>query len=327
MNLNQQHAQTGITPPAQSDILSGFELEADMPQQEEYQASTFQLPVGDFSAVYALRDRELTPMETAVSIYLNYHSNYESGWTHARSYNRISKDMGVKHRQRVQKAIKGLVKKGYLEKKVRGGNKPNTYRIIHHKCDPLLTPRDKDGLPKKCAVPRGEGSPMELMKEGKISWQAMLYWTIKKVLSDWTTGVVEFTYRKACEWTAFGNTTIQDIREQLKEVGLLTLLTQKFERAIFQLFPKPYEKRRTRRRENPKLMPTDGDFYYSFNGQWRVSREDGHIETLRGTFDGRQKWQHANKSELYEVNEKIYNDFMPFIKLLLSPDYQRLRET
>ena len=287
----------------------------------EIQASTFQLPIGDFSAVDALKNRELTAAATAVNIYLNCHSNFESGRTHALSYNRMAEDLGMS-RQHVQSAIKESVEKGYLEKNIRGGNKPNTYRIIHHKCEPIEAPQDKDGMPKKCAVPRGQGSPIQMMIEGKISWKAMLYWTIKKIVSDWTTGTVEFTYRLAREWTALGNQTILDIRKQLMEVGLLTLLTKKFQAAIFQLFPKPYEKRRKRRRENPKMMRCDGDFYYSFNERWRVSREDGQIQTL---IEGTSRWRYVNEFECNDVNPKIYRDFKPIIELATSPQMRALR--
>ena len=63
-------------------------------------------------------------------------------------------------------------------------------------------------------------------------------------------------------------------------------------------------------------------FYYSFNGRWRVSREDGQIQTK---MEGSSKWRHANEYELERTHKKIFNDFKPIIELATSPAMQQFR--
>ena len=294
------------------------------------QVSTYQFPVGPYSIFNALQDRLVTPFQFAVYTILVYFSNWDGGRSHGLSYTEIAKRLHVK-RPRVIMAIKALIEKGWLEKKARNlmkethakynQNTPNVYRVIDHNCAPELVPLDPDGLPKKCAIPRGEGCAMEKMREGNISWQAMVYWTVSKIVSDWTTGVVSLSIKEAREWIAFADKTICDIRKALKENGLLEQLSKKFRAFIAQLLPAPYEKRRQRRRENPKGMRCDGKFYYSYNGRWRVSRETAEIHTkVEGTSD----WRFANEGELERVNPKIYVDFKRIINMVLSPGHQRL---
>jgi len=283
----------------------------------EIQASTMQVPCGEHSIIEALENNEVQAGKVGVYLAINARSNWASGNSHGISYSTLRDDTHIP-RSTVQKYVKELVEEGWLEKKVRGGNLPNTYKVIHHKCAPLETPQDKDGLPKKCAMPRGEGSPYELMKAGKLDLKAFVAWCVAKIHSDWVTGIVAFTIRQAQKALHIATQTVCDIRKTWQETGL----AEQVEGRTLQLIPKPYEKRRTRRRENPKMMRSDGDFYYSFNEWWRVSRHTGEIQTL---IEGTTKWRHANEFECKEVNAKIYNDFKPIIELATSPHYQRWR--
>ena len=192
-------------------------------------------------------------------------------------------------------------------KNLRGQGLANTYRATHHLCEHQDVPRDKDGLPKKCAMPMGEGTPFDLLKKGKIGWKDCLHWMVFKMESDWMSGMICLTIQQVKEWLRFSNKTLCDIRKSLQSVGLLERLSKPFKAFSAQLYPKPYEKRCTRRRENPKGMPTDGTFYYSYNGLWRLSREDGQIQTL---IEGTSTWWDANEFECEQANSKIHADFM-----------------
>lgn len=304
-----------------------FQIDGDTPIFQR-QSSTFQVPCGEHSIWDALAEETVTPFQASVYLVLTYFSNWESGKTHGISYSRIAEHMHVK-RSRVVSAINALIEKGWVEKNVRNvlekhhQGTANTYELIHHKCIPELAPRDKDGLPKKCAMPYREGSAMEKMFTGEISWQACLYWHVAKIESNWTSGVVEFTIQKARELTRLGRDTVYAVRKMLSEKGLLQRLSKRFCRFVGQLIPAPYEKRRTRRRENPKAMRCDGEFYYSFNELWRVSRKDGSIQAKEEGPKG--GWRYSNEYELERVNFKILFDFRPIIELVTSAGWQRFQ--
>ncbi|MDE0427031.1 MAG: hypothetical protein OXN25_19435, partial [Candidatus Poribacteria bacterium] len=134
-----------------------------------------------------------------------------------------------------------------------------------------------------------------------------------KVLSDWTTGVVTFTIKEARKWIAFGTQTIVAIRQRLVDVGLLELLSAKFRASVFQLYPRPYLKRRTRRIAFKKPLRSDSSWYYSYNELWRICRKTGDIQMKE---DGR--WLYTSDYHLEEINDKIYKDFMHYRQVILS---------
>ena len=289
----------------------------------ETQESTCQVPVGDHSIFDAMRNREVSMGAAAVYLILNESSYWETGWTHHLSYSEIEKRTGDSMpRSTIIAHIQALEAEGWIAEKNQHQNKGNTYRLVHHNCDPLDAPRDKDGLPKKCAMPRGTGSVYQKLKDGEIGWRSFLYWQLLKMLSDWTTGVVSLTHQAAREWLRFGAQTISNIKKELLKAGFLQRLSGAFQTFVCQLFPKPYPKRRRRRHENPKSMKLIDGFYHSFNGWWRVSREDGHIETK---VEGTSRWRHANEMELELANPKIFHDFQPIIELATSSFMQRMR--
>lgn len=291
----------------------------------EVQTSTMQVPVGSHSIFDALEFREVSPADATVYLKINEFSNWETGNSHSLSYTTLSKLLRMP-RSQVIASVKSLIAKGWLEKNVRNTtahtsqNVSNTYRVVHHKCDPLEVPRDKDGLPKKCAMPRGEGSPSEMLEHGRISWRDFLYWVVSKVESNWTTGVVELTISQVRRILRFSRKMVSQIRKRLGLVGLLEQLSSKCRAFVGQLYPKPYDKRHKRRRENPKGMRCDAKFYYSFNERWKISREDGTIYAKEGS-----QWRFANEYELESKNKKIYADFMFLREMIHGLSAYRLR--
>lgn len=294
----------------------------------EVQTSTCQVPCGDHSIFAALEKTSetdpVTAAESVVYLKINEFSNWETGQSHAVSYTRLAKETGMK-RSQVVACINALIAKGWLKKNVRDGqNTANTYQVIHHQCEPHETPIDKDGFPQKCAIPRGEGSPFTLLADGRINWREFLYWVITKVHSDWTTGIIAMTIAQVRELVGFSVKTICKIRKSLARVGLLEKLSKPYRTFVCQLFPKPYPKRRRRRRQNPKGMRRDSEFYYSFNGLWRISHKTGDIQAkIDGPGD---KWRFAEERELERVNAKVHKDFMPIRDIAISPIYRSLSE-
>ena len=307
---------------------SQLELSIGVP---ETQVSTCQVPAGAHSTIFhAAKAREVPTGAAAVYLVLNEASDWDTGWTRHLSYSEIAKRMGRgmsrrgMSRSTVIAHVQRLVDTGWIaETKQHGDNKGNTYRLVHHNCDPLDAPRDDKGLPKKCAMPRSTGSAYEKLANGDISYQSFLYWHLLKMLSDWTTGVVSLTYAQTREWLAFAGKTISNIKKELSRVGFFERLSGAFQAFECQLYPKPYPKRRRRRENrNPKSMKLIDGFYHSFNGLWRVSRETGQIQTK---LEGSDRWRPANERELENTNKKIWKDFKVIIELACSPFMRRMR--
>ena len=302
-----------------------------MPRKNE-QKCTHQVPCGEHSLINEAKKLGIPMFYLIVYLVLNYRSKWDTGASHGLSFRDIAKLTGVYRKNdkgkwtgksRVANAIKWLCDNGWLVKNVRGKGKPNTYQIIHHNCALEDVPLDDDGRPKKCATPRGEGSAFEKMFEGKISWKACLYHTVAKIVSDWTSGVVQFTIKESQKWLRFSNKTICEIRKSLLENNLLEQLSNRFRGFIAKIIPAPYEKRRTRRRPDVKMARRDKEgWYYSFNELWRVSAETGDIQKKIDA-----KWVYSNEGELLRINKKIHKDFMPVVELAASDMIKRLRGT
>ena len=154
-------------------------------KDKKVQSSTCQVPVGENSIFDAMIKRQISMFAVMVYLVLNYFSNWQTGDTHGKSYQQLAKLLHV-DRSYVIQAVNELVEKGWLEKNIRGGRKANTYRVTHHNCAPEEVPIDKDGLPKKCAMPHGMDSHFEKLFQGEITWKSCLYWCVSKVVSDWT---------------------------------------------------------------------------------------------------------------------------------------------
>ena len=298
-----------MTYPTRSDVI------------REYQETTFQMPCGQHSLYDAFKQGLCRSGPFALYAVLTQRGNFESGWSHALSYSQLATYMGVP-RSTVLSWMNALIDIGWVEKKVRGGNLPNTYRVIHHQCDPDEVPRDKDGLPKKCAIPMGEGSPASKLRQTGV--RAYAAWLSAKIESDWITGIVKLTVTQAQHLWHMGRQTICNIFKTWERCALGERTSPRGTATVCQLYPKPYQKRRTRRHENPKGMRCDGEFYYAFNERWRVHRKTGDIQT-RTQVPGASKWRYSNEGELERLNPKILTAFQPIIEMAGSPQYQQLQ--
>ena len=288
----------------------------------DIQETTHQVPCGKYSIMDP--DLSIPEFNRAVYLLLNQHSNWDTGITHAVSNRDLAKMLNVKYASQVNRAIKWLIKNGWV--KIEGQRKSdgaNLYRLVHHKCAPEEVPLDKDNRPQKCAVPMGRGSATQLLAEGKITWRVMVDWFVKKVHSDWITGIVEMTCREANKLLGFGLQTICDNSKTMREVGLLERISEKCQASVFQLFPKPYPKRRERAEyKGKKPLPLIRGWYYSYNRKWRFHSET--LSLMKEDFDG--KWIHSEMSELLEINPKIYKDFREYMDAYSSTMMEKIHE-
>ena len=160
----------------------------------EIQETTYQVPCGVHSIFDP--DQKVPAFNKALYLVVNEHSNWDTGVTHALSLRRLAELLNVKSHSQVHRGLQWLIEHGWL--KVEGKCKSDGayfYKIVHHKCDPQDTPTDRDGRPQKCAVPRGKGSPRQLLADGEITWRIFVDWTVRKIHSCWTSGFVSMAVR------------------------------------------------------------------------------------------------------------------------------------
>ena len=244
---------------------------------------------------------------------VNEHSNWDTGISHALSQRRLAELLNVKSHSQVHRGLQWLIENGWLE--VEGQRKSDGayfYRIVHHKCDPQDTPTDRDGRPQKCAVPRGKGSPTQLLTEGKITWRIFVDWTTRKIKSCWVTGVISMTVREASKLMKFTTKTISENAKKMMELGMIDRLSAKFERSEYQMFPKPYPDRRERTPEvcmTKKAMKLIKGWFYSFNGLWRFEKDTFRLQMRE--HGGR--WIESNLGTLYRINKSIHHDFCDYM--------------
>ena len=297
-------SSTFVTHAQASSVVS-------VPAIPEIQESTYQVPCG----VHSIFDPayKVPAFEKAVYLVVCEHSNWDTGISHALSLRRLADLLNVNSHSQVHRALKWLIDHGWLE--VEGKRKTDGtyfYRIIHHKCEPQDVPLDNDGRPQKCAVPTGAGSASQLLSDGIISWSIFVDWTVRKVHSDWTTGIVSMSVRQACKLMGFTSETIKANAEIMMDIGLMERMSKRFRLSVYQLFPKPYPKRRERKPDErflKKAMKCVNGWYYSLNGLWRFHHE---------TFDIKMKeiggrWRFSNLDELRGINKHIYRDFKDYM--------------
>ena len=294
------------TPQVASEVSDSSEV-LEIP---EIQESTHQVPCGPHSIFDP--EQKVPAFAKAVYLVLNEHSNWDTGVSHALSLRRLAKLLNVKNHSQVHHALHWLINNGWiLVKGERKSDGTHFYQLIHHKCEPQDTPTDADGRPQKCAVPMGAGSVGQLLAEGKITWRIFVDWTVRKVHSDWTTGIVSLSVREAATLAGFSPETIKENAETMMETGLAERISKRFRRSQYQLFPKPYPQRRERKQEVypiKKSMKLIKGWYYSFNGLWKFNRETFEIKMQE--IDGR--WRYSNLEELYTINKSIHRDFRDY---------------
>lgn len=310
-------------------IISTADTNAQLPlpipefnEVSDIQETTHQVPCGNYSIMDP--DLSIPEFNRAVYLKLNEISNWDTGITRPVSNRDLAKMLNVKYASQVNRAIKWLIKNGWV--KIEGQRKSdgtNFYRLVHHKCAPDEVPLDKDNRPQKCAVPMGRGSATQLLAEGKITWRVMVDWFVKKVHSNWITGVVEMTCREANKLLGFGLQTICDNSKTMREVGLLERISEKCQASVFQLFPKPYPKRRERADyKGKKRLPLIRGWYYSYNKKWRFHKDT--LRLMKKDFDG--NWIDAGMSELLEINSKVYKDFREYMDVCSSDMMENIRQ-
>ncbi len=284
------------------------------------------MPCGPHSLIEYAKTHYVPMFALHLYSLLNYKSGWDQGISHKLSLRDLAKLTGVYKKNkkgkwtgksRVANAIKWLCDNGWLIRKNNANGQPNNYQIVHHNCAPEDVPLDDDGRPKKCATPHGEGSAFEKMFNGEISWQACLFHTVAKVMSDWASGNVRITIKQARNWLRFSAQKICDIRNSLIEHGLLEEIGHRYRGFTAKILPLPYAKRRRRREwKEAKGMRCDDEFYYSYNELWRISRKTGDFQAKEEGIGG--GWRFSNEYELERINPKIHRDFMKLRVVLLQ---------
>ena len=211
----------------------------------------------------------------------------------------------------VRSLLEGFEEKGWIVP-ISMKNNRKRYQLVHHLCDDEAVPVDAFGRPLKFAVPRGMGGPFERLYLGEISWKACLVWIVHKLQSDWSTGetrgctIIEFA--KSCR---LGQGTITDARRELMAVEMLARLSERYEKSVFQLYPKPQQESRSVKEKAQEAKPkvydikTDGKHWYSHNRKYRCCRETACIEYRKNN----GKWHRLSEHALYKMPKAIRLDF------------------
>ena len=284
----------------------------------EFDADTMQVPRGQSSVLWELRDGNLTAAQAIVYLFLNHGSSWNSGATWSMSGPYLSKKLGGMSRRYVRDTLTHLDTKGWI--KTIDENNPSgyQYRLRHYLCDYEDVPVDRDDKPLKFAVPRGAGGPIERCMDGDISWKAALAWISLKLKSNWkahadTAGQTEAaTLLELSKRIRISLRNYQNLITELTQAGMLERLTPKSQAAIFQLYPKPFPKPVQPGTEiqqetvGGKVIKTDGEYWYSYNYQYRCHRESGEVQRRQrgGT------WKRVSDFHKYqEMPQAILRDF------------------
>ena len=114
------------------------------------------------------------------------------------------------------------------------------------------------------------------------------------------------------KWTGFSKSTVIAIIKELEAAGMLDRLSQRWERSVFQLYPKPRSEPRAERRRKKRAhkkraakkadknagreMRVDGNYCFSYNEKYRVDLTTGDIDVREGY--GRGLWKRASDYRL-----------------------------
>ena len=284
----------------------------------EFEADTMPVPRGHSSVLWELRDGNLTAAQAMICLFLNHGSTWNSGATWSMSSPYLSKKLGGMSRRYVRDTLASLTEKNWIETIDENNPSGYQYRLRHYLCDYEDVPVDRDDKPLKFAVPRGAGGPIERCMDGDISWKAALAWISLKLKSNWkahadTTGQTEAaTLLELSKRIRISLPTYQKLITELTQAGMLERLTPKSQAAIFQLYPKPFPKPVQPGTEiqqetvGGKVIKTDGEYWYSYNYQYRCHRESGEVQRRQrgGT------WKRVSDFHKYqEMPQAILRDF------------------
>ena len=235
-------------------------------------------------------------------------------------------------RRYVRKSLANLSDKGWIETVHAENPSGHQYRLRHYLCDYEDVPVDRDDKPLKFAVPRGAGGPLERCGEGDISWKAALVWISLKLKSNWkahedTAGQTEkATLLELSKRCRISLPTYQPLITELAQAGMLERLSPKSQKAIFQLYPKPYPKPVQPRAEireesvGGKIIKSDGEYMYANNYQYRCHMESGDVERRQrgGT------WKKVSDYHKYqEMPQAIRRDFDRGIEIIARYESSR----
>ena len=298
----------------------------------EFDADTMQVPRGQSSVLWELRDGNLTAAQAMIILFLNHGSTWTSGATWSMSSPYLSKKLGGMSRRYVRDTLTHLDTKGWI--KTIDENNPSgyQYRLRHYLCDYEDVTVDRDGKPLKFAVPRGAGGPIERCMDGDISWKAALAWISLKLRSNWkahadTAGQTEAaTLLELSKRIRISLRNYQNLITELTQAGMLERLTPKSQAAIFQLYPKPFPRPVQPSPEiqqetvGGKVIKTDGEYWYSHNYQYRCHRESGEVQRRQrgGT------WKRVSDFHKYqEMPQAILRDFERVIETIARYESSR----
>ena len=299
----------------------------------EFDADTMQVPRGQSSVLWELRDGNLTAAEAMIYLCLNHGSTWNSGATWSMSGPYLSKILGKgMTRQYAQTTLAKLTNKDWIETIDENNPSGYQYRLRHYLCDYEDVPVDRDDKPLKFAVPRGAGGPIERCMEGDISWKAALAWISLKLKSNWkahadTAGQTESaTLLELSKRIRISLPTYQKLIPELTQAGMLERLTPKSQAAIFQLYPKPFPrpvepKPKIRNEQvDGKLIKSDGEYLYANNHQYRCHIESGDVQKRQrgGT------WKRVSDYHKYqEMPQAIRRDFERGCEIILRFESSR----
>ena len=280
--LNNKVQETRIYPDIYEDGSTSEPTEPSRPAIFlETQEDTMQVPVGVFSILDALMEGTVKAFDAMIDLCYNYFSNWDLGLSHSKSIRDVAKLFSISH-QYVQQALSRLTNMKWM-KRLSGKHKISKFQLTHHLCEADDVPRDKDGRPLKCAMPRGIGGLFERLMAGDIHWKAVLIWILMKLESDWCTGITApISIKQLRKWTRFGTSDICKYIKQLIDAGMLQKYSRRpHEAQVYQLFPKPPAERTERQPEQEwtyRNMRAEGPLRYSFNEIWRVNMDTGVYE-------------------------------------------------
>lgn len=278
-------------------------------QARTVQATTMQVPVGEHSVIDKQCENEITSFQSIVYQVFNKFSFWETGESHSKSYRDVAEILHVS-RSYVARAVKFLEDTAWF-RRLSSKHKRSKFELTHHQCDPVEVPVDDDGRPKKCAMPAGEGGIFERVASGDIHWKAAAIWMLLKVKSDWRTGITDpITIEKIAKFTRFSKRDVCKYVKQLITAGMCERLERKStEASVYQLYPKPYPKKKSRTGEvkrSWRSMRVEGNWRYSFTEEYRVNVKTGDIQR-RG--ESGKPFRNISDYERSQLPKSMMSDF------------------
>ena len=256
------------------------------------QENTHPIAFGYGSILSELQNDKVKAVDAIAYFAVNYLSHWDSGKSHFLSQTKIASLLGLSYR-----FVKKIMKRMYrYMKKIKTTRRGTRYEIERHVYDESYEPDESDGDPPTFGVPHGINSPIARMFRGDLSWQACLVWIVLRFHSDWATAVSKPTSMlKLAKQCRLGADTICTAIKELEEKYLAVRLTSTNEAAVYQLYPKPKTKLKTK---NFKGEVTETKtHWYSNNFQYRCCRSTAVIEGRIG----RSKWKRVKDRKLHQI--------------------------